>query len=160
MGESHTGQSETLDVHPWQPPASQRAATSSHKGDAARVLSVSGGVRLRGRGVCVNHTVSHQTQERKQTYKGKISFVYMEILAILAYHISLLLPSGTWTFSFSEIFYLNMISWVAWWLSGGAPPSAQGLILETRDRVPRRAPCMEPASPSACVSASLFLMNK
>ena len=50
------------------------------------------------------------------------------------------------------------------WLSGLAPPSAQGVILETRDRVPRRAPCMEPASPSACVSASLslsvFLMNK
>ena len=43
------------------------------------------------------------------------------------------------------------------WLSGLAPPSAQGMILETRDRVPRRAPCMEPASPSTCVSASLFL---
>ena len=38
------------------------------------------------------------------------------------------------------------------WLSSLAPPSAQGLILETLDRVPRRAPCMEPASPSACVS--------
>ena len=48
-------------------------------------------------------------------------------------------------------------------LSGLAPPrSAQGVILETWDRVPRRAPCMEPASPSACVSASLTgsLMNK
>ena len=43
------------------------------------------------------------------------------------------------------------------WLSGLAPPAAQGLILETWDRVPRRAPCMEPASPSACVSASLSL---
>ena len=40
----------------------------------------------------------------------------------------------------------------SWWLSGLAPPSAQGVILETRDRVPRRAPCMEPASPSAWVS--------
>ena len=36
-------------------------------------------------------------------------------------------------------------------------PLAQGMILESRDRVPRRAPCMEPASPSACVSASLSL---
>ena len=36
-------------------------------------------------------------------------------------------------------------------------PSAQGVILETRDRVPHQAPCMEPASPSACVSASLSL---
>ena len=43
------------------------------------------------------------------------------------------------------------------WLSGLPPPSAQGEILETRDRVPHQAPCMEPASPSACVSASLSL---
>ena len=43
------------------------------------------------------------------------------------------------------------------WLSGLAPPSAQGLILETWDRVPRQVPCMEPASSSACVSASLSL---
>ena len=41
------------------------------------------------------------------------------------------------------------------WLSGLAPPSAPGVILETQDQVPRQAPCMEPASPSACVSASL-----
>ena len=41
------------------------------------------------------------------------------------------------------------------WLSSLVPPSAQRLILGTRARVPRRAPCMEPASPSACVSASL-----
>ena len=36
-------------------------------------------------------------------------------------------------------------------------PLAQGLILESWDRVPHRAPCMEPASPSACVSAFLSL---
>ena len=35
------------------------------------------------------------------------------------------------------------------WLSGLAPPAAQGVILEIRDGVPRRAPCMEPASLSA-----------
>ena len=50
------------------------------------------------------------------------------------------------------------------WLSGLAPPSAQGVILGTWDRVPHRAPCMGPASPSACVSASfslsVSLMNK
>ena len=50
------------------------------------------------------------------------------------------------------------------WLSGLVLPSAQRVILETWDRVPRRAPCMEPASPSACVSSSLSLsvslMNK
>ena len=50
------------------------------------------------------------------------------------------------------------------WLRGLALPSAQGVILETWDGVPRRAPCMEPASPSTCVSASLSvcvsLMNK
>ena len=31
-------------------------------------------------------------------------------------------------------------------------PSAQGVILESQDQVPHQAPCMEPASPSACVS--------
>ena len=41
------------------------------------------------------------------------------------------------------------------WLSGLAPPSAQGVILETRDGIPHRAPCMGAASPSACVSTSL-----
>ena len=41
--------------------------------------------------------------------------------------------------------------------SGSVLPSAQGVILEARDRVPRRAPCMEPASPSAWLSAPLSL---
>ena len=43
------------------------------------------------------------------------------------------------------------------WRSSLAPPAAQGMILETLDRVPRQALCMMPASPSACVSASLCL---
>ena len=43
------------------------------------------------------------------------------------------------------------------WRSGLAPPAAQGVILETLDRVPRPAPRVGPASPSACVSASLSL---
>ena len=43
------------------------------------------------------------------------------------------------------------------WLSGLVPPLAQGVILETWDWVPHRAPCMEPASPSACVCLSLSL---
>ena len=34
-------------------------------------------------------------------------------------------------------------------------PSAQGVISESQGGVPRRAPCEEPAPPSACVSASL-----
>ena len=48
------------------------------------------------------------------------------------------------------------------WLRGLVLSSIQGVILETWDRVPGRAPCMEPASPFACVSASLSvsLMNK
>ena len=50
------------------------------------------------------------------------------------------------------------------WLSGLVLLSAQAVILETQDQVPLRAPYMEPASPSACVSASLsslcILMNK
>ena len=51
----------------------------------------------------------------------------------------------------------------AGWLSGLAPPAAQGLILESRDRGPHRAPCMEPASPlpgSLPLSLSVSLMNK
>ena len=32
-------------------------------------------------------------------------------------------------------------------------PSAQGMILESQDQAPHWAPCMEPASPSTCVSA-------
>ena len=40
-----------------------------------------------------------------------------------------------------------------WWLSGLTLPSAHGLILGTWDRVPHWDPYMEPASPSACVSA-------
>ena len=43
------------------------------------------------------------------------------------------------------------------WLSGLLQHSAQGLILETWDQVPHWASCMEPASPSACVSASFSL---
>ena len=40
---------------------------------------------------------------------------------------------------------------------GSAPPSALGVILETQDGVLHRASCMETASPSAFVSASLSL---
>ena len=40
--------------------------------------------------------------------------------------------------------------------------AAQDVILESQDRVPLLSPCMEPASPSACVSAyfCVSLMNK
>ena len=43
------------------------------------------------------------------------------------------------------------------WLSGLVPPLAQGMILETRNQVPCQASCMEPASSSAYVFASLFV---
>ena len=47
------------------------------------------------------------------------------------------------------------------WCSGLAPPAAWGVILETPDQVPHQVPCMEPASPSACDSASLCVsINK
>ena len=48
------------------------------------------------------------------------------------------------------------------WLSGLAPPSVQGLILETRDGVLHQALCMEPTSVSAMLSLShsLSLINK
>ena len=44
--------------------------------------------------------------------------------------------------------------WQPGWLSGLAPPLAQGVILETKDRVPRQAPCMEPASSSVSLPLS------
>ena len=50
---------------------------------------------------------------------------------------------------FPELIYkyntiLQNYQWrAARWLSSLAPPSAQGVILETWDRVPRQAPCME-----------------
>ena len=43
------------------------------------------------------------------------------------------------------------------WCSGLAQSAARGVILGTWDRVPHQASCMEPASSSACVSASLSL---
>ena len=43
------------------------------------------------------------------------------------------------------------------WRSGLAPSAAQGMILETLDRVPRQALCVTPASPSASLCVS---MNK
>ena len=50
------------------------------------------------------------------------------------------------------------------WLSGLALPLAEGVILETQDRVPCWASSIEPVSPSACVSLplslSVSLMNK
>ena len=61
----------------------------------------------------------------------------------------------------------NMTSWLTLslkcifgqprWRSGLAPPAAQGVILETRNRVLRRAPCVEPASPSASLSLCVCL---
>ena len=51
-----------------------------------------------------------------------------------------------------------MGAWVAQWFE--RLPSAQGVILESGDEVPRQAPCMEPASPSACVSASLCVSHE
>ena len=45
----------------------------------------------------------------------------------------------------------------AWMAQGFSATFSPGVILETRDRVPHRASCMEPASPSACISASLCL---
>ena len=60
--------------------------------------------------------------------------------------------------------FKNLIQGQPGWLSGLALPLVQSVILEPPDWVPRRPPCMGPASPSACVSASLSrsvsLMNK
>uniref|UniRef100_A0A8C0M4S5 RNA polymerase II subunit D n=1 Tax=Canis lupus familiaris TaxID=9615 RepID=A0A8C0M4S5_CANLF len=62
-----------------------------------------------------------------------------------------LIPSGLVTYAEFKSQDVDSLGW----LSGLVPPSAQGVILETLNGVPHQAPCMEPASPSACVSASL-----
>ena len=50
-------------------------------------------------------------------------------------------------------------NYASWGSLGGSAvwclPLARDVILESQDRVPHRASCMEPASPSACVSTSL-----
>ena len=42
---------------------------------------------------------------------------------------------------------------------GGSAVKLWDPNLGSQDRVPHWAPCMEPASPSACVSASLFVCH-
>ena len=51
----------------------------------------------------------------------------------------------------------NLNRGIPGWRSGLAPAFGPGPDPGTWDRVPRQAPCMEPASVSACVSASLCL---
>ena len=58
---------------------------------------------------------------------------------------------------YTQLLYIINIIVQPGWLSSLAPPSAQGMILETWDRVPHQAPYMKPAPPSACFSASLSL---
>ena len=86
-----------------------------------------------------------------------------------------ILPEARWLVTLQQIkcrsSYEHPVASIEWdikysqkcgqprWLSGLAPPAAQGLILETQDRVPWQAPCMKSASPSACVSAPLSLLS-
>ena len=76
-----------------------------------------------------------------------ISFLFFPYLFNFLYH-PIASPNSTYQKHFKEQI------WAALWHSGLAPPAAQGVILETWDRVPHRAPCMEPASPSACDRSS------
>ena len=45
--------------------------------------------------------------------------------------------------------------WAARWQNGLAPAFGPGPDPRAQDRIRRQAPCMKPASPSGCVSASL-----
>ena len=49
----------------------------------------------------------------------------------------------------------EIVRWVAPMAQRFGAAFSRVMILETQDGVPRWAPCMEPASPSTCVSASL-----
>ena len=55
---------------------------------------------------------------------------------------------------------LIVLYWAAQVAQQFSAASAEGVIPETRDQVPYRAPCIEPTSPSAYVSASLCLLKK
>ena len=66
-------------------------------------------------------------------------------------------PLTTYTAGDTERAHLKQATGQPEWHSGLALPSAQGVILESQNRVPYRAPGTEPASPSVCVSSSLSL---
>ena len=59
-----------------------------------------------------------------------------------------------------EIALKNKIYWDAWMAVVECLPLAQGMLPRSWDRVLHRAPCMEPASPSTCVSASLSVSHE
>ena len=65
-----------------------------------------------------------------------------------------------WSLRLKQNYWGSLGGSVVWCL-----PSAQGVILESWDQEPCQAPCMESASPSACIPVpplplSLYLMNK
>ena len=90
----------------------------------------------------------------------RIYIVKMSLLSRAIYTFKAIPIKILWTF-FRELEQITLRFVWNQGSGGGAVvwrlPLAQGAILETRDRIPRRVPCMEPASPSAYVSASLSL---
>ena len=102
--------------------------------------------------------------------KCKVSPFHMGLLLLEAFNAGtlqestiFLLPRGTCISHFRSTLYnkMNTCRSIKIQCLGGSVvkrlPPAQGMILESWDQGPHRAPCMEPASPSACVSASLSL---
>ena len=78
---------------------------------------------------------------------------------ILAFKLEMGRPFKQWSFKKSNNAGIGS-------LGGSAVeclPAAQDMVLESRDRVPHWGPCMEcmePASPSACVSACLCVFHE
>ena len=76
---------------------------------------------------------------------------------------------GSWKVEDSPLFmskvqmyvqYVKIYTMLGTWVAQGLGiclPSAQGMTQGSQDRVPDGAPRKEPASPSACVSASVCL---
>ena len=64
-----------------------------------------------------------------------------------------------WIQTTAQMSIKDMMLGLPWWLTGLVPPSGQGVILEFQDPVPHQAPCIEPASPSACVCLSLLSVS-
>ena len=85
-------------------------------------------------------------------------------MIILYVHYTAVMISQVYRGQSNQILHFKHV----WGRLGGSAvehlPLAHSVIPGSWDRVPHPAPCMEPASPSACVSASLSLcvsfMNK
>ena len=95
-------------------------------------------------------------KQKNQSFQKLFMFSKNKMETVYWWSLSIRLSCSK-QYKLTSIFTKKYNLWQPRWRSGLAPPAAWGVILGSQDRVPHRAPCMEPASPSACVSASFSL---